>query len=107
MANYLSFMKYVGLMGLFGYYGSTCPLNITSPQEAFYKAVESADVVTVQEMMKTDRKIATSLYQGKPMLWGLVRATRLKNQVSESMLKKYARIINMVGKDAAALKIIK
>ncbi|HBL98196.1 TPA: hypothetical protein DDZ86_00965 [Candidatus Dependentiae bacterium] len=101
------FVKCVGIFTAFGCSNYAFSVYEMTPQEAFYKAVESADVEMVQKMIEIDPLLKTSLYKGNPMIWGVLQATRLKNKVVQPALKKYAKIIKLLGKSAACLKIKK
>src|SRR3989339_1504208 len=107
MTMRMFFVKCVGIFTAFGCSNYAFSVYEMTPQEAFYKAVESADVEMVQKMIEIDPLLKTSLYKGNPMIWGVLQATRLKNKVVQPALKKYAKIIKLLGKSAACLKIKK
>ncbi|HBL98197.1 TPA: hypothetical protein DDZ86_00970 [Candidatus Dependentiae bacterium] len=86
---------------------SVFPSNNDDQIKLMYKVVEAGDVEMVQKMVEVDPSLKTNFYENKPFLWPLLRATRLKNKVEESKLKDYAKIIGLLGKDAAALNIMK
>lgn len=101
------FLKSVGILLAFAYCSYACSSNVKINREIFYGAVVTGDAPVVKNLLKIDASLATAYYAGKPMLWHLLRETRLKKKVGDLELKDYARIIALMGKNAAELQVSK
>ncbi|HBL98198.1 TPA: hypothetical protein DDZ86_00975 [Candidatus Dependentiae bacterium] len=65
-----------------------------------FEAVEKADVLTVQKLLKFKPSLADCRYNSSPILWGLLQATRLENKVEKAKREDYAKIVGLLGKSA-------
>ncbi|HBL98200.1 TPA: hypothetical protein DDZ86_00985 [Candidatus Dependentiae bacterium] len=103
--------------GIFGFFiviccvgcsGSLFPLNTEdSAAKLMLKSVGLGDLKKVKLLLEIDKKLALISDSGQSLLWGLLRATRLKNKVEEAKLKDYAKIIKLLGENAAWSWIMK
>src|SRR3989339_2220554 len=105
MNNYRIFVRCVGMIAVLVCGPSLYALNKSDDNKKFYEAIETADVKTVQQMLKVNPLLSEASHQGKPMLWGVLHKTALKNVVTHIALQNYAEIVGLLGKSSTRFTI--